>query len=893
MSDNQSEQDYMRSNLIAQQKLISEEMQARMNEGQHDSENKRYQSFFNKTRFPPINQNVGRKIGSIEYAPSGEAQFINTRQEALIKERQKKNESIYESSGGNSLFSQSEKVEDSLLKEALSVNSDKKEEGNQSDGVQFKSHLMLRTNERKKDEKAKKRKEKIFNVKQKKQGEYENKKQGEYENKKKLEKESEMKKFANSLPKSIDYLKLYNVFIVGHLVDPNILKNADLSKFDFQLHKRSFVDVSNLPIGEFFITNETDEEKGQPLQENDMEIEDEEIEQRPKVAKKFNKSHDKKNPTEKDKMDIEEEMFGESVELKPKEKSEASVDKVSEQDEIKCPSADEDEFDKNYKILEIDLRNEENTATMACSIDKNIYENRHCFVLLDKHKLNNLCKKINKNGNNKDILESNHERVDSMSSNESKQVGVDSVDSNGDIPTPMEDEQIYLWTNNDDDEKEEIALSSKQSVKSEIHLRNAFVNFLPIDCLADSMLKLQSQCKQIRYEDNEYVIKKKDQLEEMKKIVDKRIRDTLRILKDNCKKDKITKQSDRLNELKIKRDFNNFLAYDRLLDKLMTTVQIKAYNYVLESHKNALEDKVNYDKDNFEEIYKKYSSRKKYNKRSALKEKSNLDEDYLKDSECCICFKIFNEDDEKLKNPLVYCEKCNVSVHAKCYGIQGKLERNIKFVCDLCKRYHNLNQRENIKCALCLSPNGAMKMIDDENWAHVTCIFLSRKYYFKDYLMMNTVVKLESANGLLENSVSNNICVICRNKGGELTKCEKCNSWYHFFCAYFDGANIKFDYNERKNLNNQMLIDDLKPDDNNNYFAQRVPEEEELPFVNEARAYYRILHCGNCWEKKAYFHADKVEDEADLEDNEEKSRINTLKLIYFRKMVYQKLPNSG
>ena len=155
--------------------------------------------------------------------------------------------------------------------------------------------------------------------------------------------------------------------------------------------------------------------------------------------------------------------------------------------------------------------------------------------------------------------------------------------------------------------------------------------------------------------------------------------------------------------------------------------------------------------------------------------------------ECCVCFD-FGLPSSSL-NTVVYCDKCNVGIHPSCYGIQKIPEAS--YYCDKCT-----SKSKNIKCVLCDGQHGALKKIEHNLWAHVTCVLISNCYMFKDYVLMNSVEIFHDELSKLNEKEDK--CEICFYKG-ELFKCKTCNKLYHFFCAYFEGYYLSIKY-----------IDDLK-----------------------------------------------------------------------------------
>ena len=96
---------------------------------------------------------------------------------------------------------------------------------------------------------------------------------------------------------------------------------------------------------------------------------------------------------------------------------------------------------------------------------------------------------------------------------------------------------------------------------------------------------------------------------------------------------------------------------------------------------------------------------------------TNLDEEGGEDDDegaCDVC----RSADAKPSDPIVYCDGCDIPVHADCYG--NPLSHGIPegdWFCDQCQS----KRPDSRSCSLCPRSGGVMKMTTDGNWAHLSC----------------------------------------------------------------------------------------------------------------------------------------------------------------------------
>lgn len=97
---------------------------------------------------------------------------------------------------------------------------------------------------------------------------------------------------------------------------------------------------------------------------------------------------------------------------------------------------------------------------------------------------------------------------------------------------------------------------------------------------------------------------------------------------------------------------------------------------------------------------------------------------------CCVC----HSTDANAEDPIVFCDGCNLMVHASCYG--NPLVKQIPegdWFCDQC-RFKNDTDTDTgpIRCSLCPTKEGAMKQTTDGKWVHLVCALLVPEVFFVD-----------------------------------------------------------------------------------------------------------------------------------------------------------------
>lgn len=138
-----------------------------------------------------------------------------------------------------------------------------------------------------------------------------------------------------------------------------------------------------------------------------------------------------------------------------------------------------------------------------------------------------------------------------------------------------------------------------------------------------------------------------------------------------------------------------------------------------------------------------------------------------KKRDCAMCY-----DETWKENPIIKCEKCEISVHVLCYSIRDT--KNFK--CSPCAKDVSPST---VYCAICNKSGGAMKTTTKGKWVHVICIFFEPDSSF---------VNIETAEPVdiddVDISKRKAKCVFCNEKSGAF-ECAKpgCKQRLHASCG--------------------------------------------------------------------------------------------------------------
>ncbi|XP_072998919.1 uncharacterized protein [Typha latifolia] len=154
---------------------------------------------------------------------------------------------------------------------------------------------------------------------------------------------------------------------------------------------------------------------------------------------------------------------------------------------------------------------------------------------------------------------------------------------------------------------------------------------------------------------------------------------------------------------------------------------------------------------------------------------------------CAVC----RSTDGDPSDPIVFCDGCDLMVHASCYG--NPLAKSIPegdWFCLLCERRRNKKRTKgNANCCLCPLEGGAVKPTVDGKWAHVMCSLLVPEVFFRDP---------EGRDGIdcshIPTKRWEKDCYICESKKGCVIECSepKCELGFHVSCGVEQGLCVEY-----------------------------------------------------------------------------------------------------
>ncbi|XP_020886336.1 protein Jade-1 isoform X2 [Arabidopsis lyrata subsp. lyrata] len=151
---------------------------------------------------------------------------------------------------------------------------------------------------------------------------------------------------------------------------------------------------------------------------------------------------------------------------------------------------------------------------------------------------------------------------------------------------------------------------------------------------------------------------------------------------------------------------------------------------------------------------------------------------------CVVC----QSTDGDPSNPIVFCDGCDLMVHASCYG--NPLVKAIPEGDWFCRQCISSKNREKLfSCCLCTTKGGAMKPTNDGRWAHITCALFVPEVYFEDP---------EGREGICCREIPSkrwkDRCYLCKVRRGCVIECSemRCKLAFHVTCGLKEDLCIEY-----------------------------------------------------------------------------------------------------
>ncbi|CAH8293048.1 unnamed protein product [Eruca vesicaria subsp. sativa] len=177
--------------------------------------------------------------------------------------------------------------------------------------------------------------------------------------------------------------------------------------------------------------------------------------------------------------------------------------------------------------------------------------------------------------------------------------------------------------------------------------------------------------------------------------------------------------------------------------------------------------------------------------------KENIDP--LEEEEDGIMCGVCQSTDGEPSNPIVFCDGCDLMVHASCYG--NPLVKAIPegdWFCSYCTAsmsLKNSREKKTFSCCLCTTKGGAMKPTKDGRWAHITCALFVPEVYFEDP---------EGREGICCGEIPSKRwkerCYVCKVRGGCVIECSemKCQLGFHVSCGLKEDLCVEYREGKRR-----------------------------------------------------------------------------------------------
>ncbi|KAJ6728276.1 RING/FYVE/PHD ZINC FINGER SUPERFAMILY PROTEIN [Salix koriyanagi] len=159
-----------------------------------------------------------------------------------------------------------------------------------------------------------------------------------------------------------------------------------------------------------------------------------------------------------------------------------------------------------------------------------------------------------------------------------------------------------------------------------------------------------------------------------------------------------------------------------------------------------------------------------------------------------------NNTDGDPTDPIVFCDGCDLMVHATCYGnplIKGVPDGD--WFCSPClaSKSDRESKQPSLSCCLCPIKGGALKSTAangrDESWAHIVCALLIPEVFFENPDGREGIDCSKIPKRRWEGK-----CYVCKSRKGCVIDCSepKCHLAFHVTCGL--NEDVCIDYKEGK-----------------------------------------------------------------------------------------------
>ncbi|KAF6175073.1 hypothetical protein GIB67_038986 [Kingdonia uniflora] len=155
---------------------------------------------------------------------------------------------------------------------------------------------------------------------------------------------------------------------------------------------------------------------------------------------------------------------------------------------------------------------------------------------------------------------------------------------------------------------------------------------------------------------------------------------------------------------------------------------------------------------------------------------------------CSVC----RSTDGDPSDPIVFCDGCDLMVHAVCYGdplVKGIPEGD--WFCFKCQNTSTTSPKtaDGLDCCLCPVKGGALKPTTDERWSHIVCALLVPEVFFK-----NPEGREEIDCSQVPHKRWEEVCYICDSSSGCAIDCSepKCGLTFHITCGLNEELCIEY-----------------------------------------------------------------------------------------------------